>query len=33
MPGPWHTNVDADDWEPMELAGETVGEVHLVALR
>lgn len=30
MPGPWQTNVDASDWEPMELAGETVGEVHLL---
>ena len=30
MPGPWRTHVDADDWEPMELAGETVGEVHLL---
>lgn len=28
MVGPWQTNVDANDWEPMELAGETVGEVH-----
>jgi uncharacterized cupin superfamily protein len=28
MPGPWHTHVDADDWEPMVLAGEIVGEVH-----
>ena len=28
MPGPWHTNIDPNDWEPMELAGETVGEVH-----
>lgn len=28
MTGPWRTHVDADGWEPMELAGETVGEVH-----
>ncbi len=28
MPGPWKTHVDADSWEPMELAGEIVGEVH-----
>ena len=28
MPGPWQTRVDADGWEPMELAGEVVGEVH-----
>jgi len=28
MPGPWTTHVDADGWEPMELAGEVVGEVH-----
>lgn len=28
MPGPWQTHVDADGWEPMELAGEIVGEVH-----
>jgi len=28
MTGPWKTHVDADGWEPMDLAGETVGEVH-----
>jgi uncharacterized cupin superfamily protein len=28
MPGPWQTRVDADGWEPMELSGEIVGEVH-----
>lgn len=28
MSGPWHTHVNAEVWEPMELAGETVGEVH-----
>jgi len=28
MPGPWQTRVDADGWEPMELGGEIVGEVH-----
>ena len=28
MRGPWQTHVDADGWEPMELAGEIVGEVH-----
>ena len=28
MPGPWQTHVDAEGWEPMELGGETVGEVH-----
>lgn len=28
MHGPWQTRVDADRWEPMELSGETVGEVH-----
>jgi uncharacterized cupin superfamily protein len=28
MPGPWQTRVDADVWEPMELGGAVVGEVH-----
>jgi len=28
MPGPWQTHVDAEGWEPMELAGVIVGEVH-----
>ena len=28
MPGPWQTRVGADGWEPMELSGEIVGEVH-----
>lgn len=26
--GPWKTHVDADEWEPMELDGATVGEIH-----
>lgn len=28
MEGPWKTNVEADEWEPMELEGAIVGEVH-----
>ena len=28
MAGPWQTNADADGWEPMELEGAVVGEVH-----
>lgn len=28
MAGPWQTHVDTAAWEPMELAGEIVGEVH-----
>ena len=28
MAGPWRTHVDADAWEPMELGGAIVGEVH-----
>ena len=30
MEGPWITRVDAESWEPMELGGDTVGEVHLL---
>ena len=26
----WHARVDPDTWEPMELGGQIVGEVHLV---
>lgn len=28
MAGPWQTRIDADGWEPMELDGAIVGEVH-----
>lgn len=28
MAGPWQTRVDAEAWEPMELGGDVVGEVH-----
>lgn len=28
MAGPWRTNVDAEEWEPMELGAAIVGEVH-----
>jgi uncharacterized cupin superfamily protein len=28
MSGPWQTHVDTDEWEPMELDGTIVGEVH-----
>lgn len=28
MPGPWQTSVDASEWEPLELGGAVVGEVH-----
>jgi uncharacterized cupin superfamily protein len=28
MAGPWQTNADVSDWEPMELDGAIVGEIH-----
>jgi len=28
--GSWQTHVDAEIWEPMEVAGVVVGEVHLL---
>jgi uncharacterized cupin superfamily protein len=30
MPGPWHTHVDADGWEPMDLGDVIVGEAHFL---
>ena len=30
MPGPWHTHVDAEGWEPMDLGDAIVGEVHFL---
>lgn len=30
MNGVWWTRVDADSWEPMELGGDVVGEVHVL---